>query len=724
MALARATAELRPDRATLALDAIDKAVAARAEPAAEKARLLALGPRLRWRPEQLVAAARLWAALGEPERAIELDTRALVLRPADEDARAHLEALRGAEPVPLTLAASPEMAAIPPLDGDAPWEVMAEELVVKVAADGSATRWLRRVLRAQHPPSDRDDRTFRWRFDPSQESVRVLGARVLAPDGQVSAVRTREIKTAAEDWYGLYFDVRVLTIPFDGLVAGSLVEVTLRIDSVGQLFPGIYEQLEVLQDRVPKHLHRLSIEAPVALGLRTRLFDPGGAGAIGETRTALGDGRERLVLEARDVPALPLEAMAPGAAEVSPVWQVTTFASWSDVVSFYAKALASQVVVTADMKARVAAIQAAEKGDPGRVARALVALVQHDIRYVGLEFGIHGYKPYRTDQVWTRRFGDCKDQALLLHTLLEEAGIAADVVLVRTRQQGRVADPLPSLALFDHAIVRLRAKDQYVDSTVVRQGMNDLPGPDQGAQVLLVDPTRPAPSAAPSAGAAGLVLTPIDPPTRNQIVGAYAVALEPSGKGGIQGTVAFHGAQAPYYRELLADPATQHEQLQALLNRRYPGLALESARLSDPERLEEPVELVFQALVPRLAAAVGATLQVSRPAGIDGQADRVAPTPTRAQPVVLGPPMTFDLTFRYMPPIGWKPSVLPAGGAAESRFGRWSVQWSELAGVVSVRTVLTWTVDQVAAADYPELRAFVRAFDAAVGPTLVLEPPP
>ena len=79
---------------------------------------------------------------------------------------------------------------------------------------------------------------------------------------------------------------------------------------------------------------------------------------------------------------------------------------------------------------------------------------------MGLEFGIHGYKPYKVTQVLARRFGDCKDKASLLIALLREVGVDAELVLVRTRRGGRL-DPEPaSLAVFDHAIVYVPKLDR------------------------------------------------------------------------------------------------------------------------------------------------------------------------------------------------------------------------------------------------------------------------
>ena len=94
--------------------------------------------------------------------------------------------------------------------------------------------------------------------------------------------------------------------------------------------------------------------------------------------------------------------------------------------------------------------------DEARV-RAVYNFVVANTRYVGLEFGIHGYKPYKVTQVLARRFGDCKDKASLLLALLREVGVEADLVLVRTRRGGRL-DPQPASLADLRSRHRLRAQ--------------------------------------------------------------------------------------------------------------------------------------------------------------------------------------------------------------------------------------------------------------------------
>ena len=734
LALADRIATSSPDRPALALDAAERHLARESAPARERAKTLLDSALARLEaatapdPDLLVRAGQLLESMNDPTRAIAAFSRAIGRSPGHTTARRHLERLQGRRPVPLTLDAA-SLVDTPVIDPDATFEVLGEEVFIRAFADGSSTRWVRRVLRAQNVPTSREARTHRIRFDPARESVTVLSADVLrgpGSNGQTTPstslpkgllrepVVERHVHTLGEDWYGLYYDLRQLSIPFDQLERDDLVELTWRVDPVGQLFPGLFDVFEILADRIPKHTLTITVEYPPTLPLRHRLSPLGKSTfTVAESLTASGD--KQLILRGKDIAPVPVEPHSPGAAEVSPVWQVTSFSTWRELATWYRRLIQPTRIVTPAMRQLVAMLAKDQTRD--ELLARLVSWVTREIRYVGLEFGVHGYRPYRTDEVWNRRFGDCKDKATLLTTLLSIAGIESEVVLVRTRKQGRLDDALPSLALFDHAIVWLPQRFQLVDATAIHHGLGELPREDQGAQILvLTAPETPA----------DLAISPTDPASRNGIAGRYSITVDRLGRGGIQAVVSMLGVHAPLYRSMLLEPASRKKRFEEVLNRRYPGLTLIDLTVSNPNDHRAPIELVFTGEIARIASradtAAAPGLQIPRPAGIDGQSERIAPEPTRSLPLVLGPPTRWDLRFRYVFPEGYRASRLPAGGAETSRFGSYRIAWSEEQNVITVEAELELTVDQVTAADYPDLRRFIRAFDDAVAPALVAAP--
>ena len=89
------------------------------------------------------------------------------------------------------------------------------------------------------------------------------------------------------------------------------------------------------------------------------------------------------------------------------------------------------------MRRRAEALTQGLKDDRAKV-RAIYDYVVQKTRYVALEFGIHGFKPYRCAQIFARGFGDCKDKATLIVTMLGALGIKATPVVVRTANKGDI----------------------------------------------------------------------------------------------------------------------------------------------------------------------------------------------------------------------------------------------------------------------------------------------
>ena len=129
--------------------------------------------------------------------------------------------------------------------------------------------------------------------------------------------------------------------------------------------------------------------------------------------------------------------------------------------------------------------------DQERKLLSLVQLVQDDIRYLGFEGGINGYKPHAPAKVFKQRYGDCKDKSLLLAALLRHEGIEANPLLVNTQLRGSIRDLLPSPHAFDHCVVHFRyqGNEYLVDPTISAQGGDlahrSFPDYEQG---LLIKP--------------------------------------------------------------------------------------------------------------------------------------------------------------------------------------------------------------------------------------------
>jgi hypothetical protein len=115
--------------------------------------------------------------------------------------------------------------------------------------------------------------------------------------------------------------------------------------------------------------------------------------------------------------------------------------------------------------------------------RALAQFVQHDIRYVAIELGIGGWQPHPAPDIFSHRYGDCKDKATLMGSMLHEIGVDSYYVLINT-ERGAITPEVPAHARFDHAIIAIKLpeglNDPLLSATVVDTKLG---------KILFFDPT-------------------------------------------------------------------------------------------------------------------------------------------------------------------------------------------------------------------------------------------
>jgi hypothetical protein len=164
--------------------------------------------------------------------------------------------------------------------------------------------------------------------------------------------------------------------------------------------------------------------------------------------------------------------------------EATSFQNWNEISKLMAPLYdkASQTLPTSPIKAEAAAI-AARTGDPKERAFAALQLVEDKTRYFFIGMGEGGYVPANADDTWTRRFGDCKAKTALLLALLRNLGVDAEPVLVNLGAGDGINELPPSLAAFNHVVVRVKIRGEsfWLDGT--RTG-------DSNAQAMQPPPHR------------------------------------------------------------------------------------------------------------------------------------------------------------------------------------------------------------------------------------------
>ena len=118
--------------------------------------------------------------------------------------------------------------------------------------------------------------------------------------------------------------------------------------------------------------------------------------------------------------------------------------------------------------------------------KAIFYWVQDNIRYIAFEDGIAGFKPDDAQNVYKKKYGDCKGMANLTKEMLKIAGFDARLTWLGTK---RIAYDysIPSIAVDNHMICTVIDGDNkyYLDSTEKYCSINGIAERIQDRQVLI-----------------------------------------------------------------------------------------------------------------------------------------------------------------------------------------------------------------------------------------------
>ncbi|HYM33832.1 MAG TPA: DUF3857 and transglutaminase domain-containing protein, partial [Steroidobacteraceae bacterium] len=156
--------------------------------------------------------------------------------------------------------------------------------------------------------------------------------------------------------------------------------------------------------------------------------------------------------------------------------------SWRDIGVWYASLTRGRRDASPEIKKQVADLTATAIS-PLQKMQALAKFVQNDVRYVAIELGIGGFQPHPAVDVFKNRFGDCKDKATLLSTMLKEVGIESYYVVINTERGSMDAMTPPNLG-FNHVILAIALPSNIEDATLLARATQP-----QLANILFFDPT-------------------------------------------------------------------------------------------------------------------------------------------------------------------------------------------------------------------------------------------
>jgi tetratricopeptide (TPR) repeat protein len=739
-------AALRFDDTNYLSERIDLAVMRRDQKAAVRwiERLLACDPDSAW---ALAAAARAERALGQEPQAIAFYKRALELSPDDVEtlrSLADLYAESGKKEEQLKslrqiLAIKPQEKDVreyvehieppkPRVDEQYAWpaerfladrksptvghhrRTLRDLTVTTVFQNGLASRFHQVVFQPLTDEAAAGAREYAFAYQADSEVVQLRAARVYRENGKIDEAIESGEGPADNPAIATYTSARTFYVHFPRLNRGDVVELRYRIEDVSQRneLSDYFGEIVYLQQPEPVRGAEYVLRTPKA---RSFYFHASPLPGLVRTDAVEGDTRVYSFKVPEVAPLLPEPTMPPFGEVLGHV-HVSTYQGWDQVASWYAGLAKDQLKPDDEVRKRVATLT---KGlvDPADKVRAIYDEVVQRTRYVALEFGIYGYKPRPCALTFARGWGDCKDKATLIVTMLKEAGIAASLVLVRTGMRGEFETAPASLAPFDHAIAFVPSMNLFLDGTAEYTGSNELPSMDRGALALIVD----------ESGKGKLTHLPDPEPDDTRRIRRIDAVLGPDGTAQLEIKTDTSGALAAEERQRYHAKGTRRERVGRDLAGEFSGFELgqgpASLEMNDLEDIEQPVKLHAKGKGANLGRRDGT--DVSIPVGPTTRlVSSFASLSSRKQDIRLHVRSALDDELVIHLPPSLKVKSLPEAMQQDTPFGSFSISAEAAAGKVLLKTRITIRTTRIKPADYAGWRAFCEAADRAFAQRLIV----
>lgn len=409
-------------------------------------------------------------------------------------------------------------------------------------------------------------------FNSSYQSIQIVRARTIKKDGTVVNVKPDDIRESEPfSDYLMYDDAKAVGFSLPAIEDGCIIDYTYKMITRPVLMPGQFWTYWGFSGIEPVGLCRYVLHTPADKPLRYKVYNDEALKPVVETSK---DGRTKTYTwEMKDISPIQPEPAMPHISDVRVWMEVSSIDNWQDIAKWFRGLQEPQTKVTPAIRKTVADLIANKTTDDEK-ARVIYDWVANRTRYVGLEFGISAYKPHAAAEVHDKMYGDCKDKANLLITMLGLAGIKAHPVLLQAGDKRPVEPGLPTLTAFNHciALADVGSKKVWLDATAETCAYGDIPEGDRGAQALVV-----------SDNGGSFETIPTYNSEENGLDAKLDVKLQPDGAAAIACEITMRGASAQSMRASVRSlsPDKRKEMMQMMAQQFAPSGTLKDYILPD-----------------------------------------------------------------------------------------------------------------------------------------------
>jgi hypothetical protein len=407
-----------------------------------------------------------------------------------------------------------------------------------------------------------------------------------------------------------------------------------------------------------------------------------------------------------------------------------TFTNWREMGTWYWNLFQGRLDASPEIKQSVASLTASKTTTLQKM-QALADFVQHDIRYVAIELGIGGWQPHPAAEVFVHRYGDCKDKATLMRSMLRQIGVDSFQVAINTGR-GSITPTMPANQGFDHQITVIKLPADVGDPSLVAT----LDHPKLG-RLLFFDPTDEMTPFGQISGALqanyGLLVTPEggelvelprQPSAMNGIQRTGKLTLDTTGtlKGDVQETrLGDRAASERWNLRTVTKDSDRKKPIEDVLAGSLSLFQLTKATVLNLDHTDQTFGLNYSFEAPGYAKNAGGLLLV-RPRVLGIKTSGVLETKEpRNFPVEFEGPSRDSDTFDITIPAGYVVDDLPPAVDADYSFASYHSKTEVKGNVIHYSRTLEYKELSVPVAHADELKKFYRIIAGDERNTVVLK---
>jgi transglutaminase-like putative cysteine protease len=595
-----------------------------------------------------------------------------------------------------------------------------DELQTTVQANGEIDTRCRIAYKILRPEGKDEHGVATVPFD-NETKISSFNAWTITADGHEYALKDKDAYELSTSTYEVYSDDKIKAQRLTDASPGNVV----GYEYVQKKRPFVFEDNWWFQDPVPLHHGRLILQIPSGWEYSARWIN------YPEQKPQVSG--NQYIWQVDDVPAVDVEAEMPPWEAVGgrvglkyfptdPNLRARTTGSWNDLGVWYAGLTQSTHNPSPEITKKVAELTAGIT-DPLAKMQALTAYAQRAIRYAAIEFGIGGYQPHLAADIFSHQYGDCKDKATLLITMLHEIGVDAYYVVVDA-DRGIVRPDYPSLR-FDHMIVAIKVPDN-VDSHLLFAAVDD---PKLG-RILFFDPTNEyVPlgylpwylqhnhGLVVTSQGGSLIAMPLAAPITNRMIRTAKLTLSATGdlSGEINETE--WGDLAFDKREMFLEspPGKRAELIEGILGQSLNNYTLTGASLGNLDKYDQSFSMTYKFVSPRYATPSGGMLFL-RPRVVGDKNSYMlrlfSEQKPRKYPIQFHEATRQDDAFDITLPPGYVLDSVPPAVQADCAYGSYHSEVTVTDGVLHYKRTYELKDVEVPTEKLPEIKTFLRQIAA------------